>query len=94
MLAVVVFAAAPAFAQGQAPNRRDVVEAVSAADPARFDRFSLQVGDVLLDYSKNRITDETMKLLVRLAEEAVLTQEELDRFNNPDRLPLFITATR
>ncbi len=41
-----------------------------AADPARFERFSLQVGDVLLDYSKNRITEETMALLVRLAEEA------------------------
>ncbi|MBU1394731.1 MAG: glucose-6-phosphate isomerase [Gammaproteobacteria bacterium] len=41
-----------------------------AADPARFERFSLQVGDVLLDYSKNRITEETMGLLVRLAEEA------------------------
>lgn len=29
----------------------------------------------------------------RLAEEAVLTQEELNRFNNPDKLPLFITAS-
>ena len=41
-----------------------------AADPARAERFSLQVGDVLLDYSKNRVTDETMALLMRLAEEA------------------------
>ena len=41
-----------------------------AADPARFERFSLQVGEVLLDYSKNRITDETMRLLMQLAEEA------------------------
>src|SRR5690606_11065512 len=41
-----------------------------AADPGRFERFSLQVGELLLDYSKNRITDETMALLVRLAEEA------------------------
>jgi glucose-6-phosphate isomerase len=41
-----------------------------AADPARFERFSLQVGEILLDYSKNRITDETMNLLVQLAEEA------------------------
>ncbi|MFP5409676.1 MAG: glucose-6-phosphate isomerase [Gammaproteobacteria bacterium] len=40
------------------------------ADPQRFERFSLQVGDLLLDYSKNRIRDETMALLVRLAEEA------------------------
>jgi len=41
-----------------------------AADPARSERFSLQVGGLLLDYSKNRITDETVSLLVRLAEEA------------------------
>ncbi len=41
-----------------------------AADPQRFEHLSLQVGGVLLDYSKNRITEETMKLLVRLAEEA------------------------
>ena len=41
-----------------------------AADPARFEHFSLQVGEVLLDYSKNRITDETMRLLIQLAEEA------------------------
>jgi glucose-6-phosphate isomerase len=41
-----------------------------AADPKRFERFSLEVGDLLLDYSKNRINDETMRLLLRLAEEA------------------------
>jgi glucose-6-phosphate isomerase len=40
------------------------------SDPQRFERFSMQVGDLLLDYSKNRITEETMSLLVRLAEEA------------------------
>src|SRR3569832_1582142 len=39
-----------------------------ATVPARFERFSLQVGVLLLDYSKYRITDETMGLLVRLAE--------------------------
>jgi glucose-6-phosphate isomerase len=39
------------------------------ADPGRFDRYSLRLGDVLLDYSKNRITDETMGLLFDLARE-------------------------
>ena len=29
----------------------------------------------------------------RLAEEVILTQEELNRFNNPNKLPLFITAS-
>ncbi|WP_124950807.1 glucose-6-phosphate isomerase [Sulfuriferula thiophila] len=44
-----------------------------AEDPQRFERFSLQVGDLFLDYSKNRINSETMALLVKLAEEADIT---------------------
>ncbi len=38
-----------------------------AADPQRFERLSLRLGDLLLDYSKNRVTEETMRLLVALA---------------------------
>lgn len=41
-------------------------------DPARFDKFSLRIKDLLFDYSKNRINDETIKLLVALAEQAGL----------------------
>jgi glucose-6-phosphate isomerase len=41
-----------------------------AADPGRFSRYSLRLDDLLLDYSKNRITDETMRLLLALAEQA------------------------
>jgi glucose-6-phosphate isomerase len=40
-----------------------------AADPQRFERFSLRFQDILADFSKNRITPETMKLLLSLAEE-------------------------
>jgi len=40
-----------------------------AADPARFERFSLRLGDFLLDYSKHRVTDETMSLLLDLADQ-------------------------
>ena len=39
-------------------------------DGTRFQQFSLQVGDLLLDYSKNRITAETMQLLTALAADA------------------------
>jgi glucose-6-phosphate isomerase len=39
-------------------------------DPERFERFSLSLGDMLLDYSKNRITPETVTLLGNLAREA------------------------
>ena len=38
-----------------------------SADPARFEKFSLQFNDILLDYSKNRITEETLALLLQLA---------------------------
>jgi glucose-6-phosphate isomerase len=41
-----------------------------AADAGRFDRFSLELGDALVDYSKNRVTEETMKLLFDLARQA------------------------
>ena len=43
-----------------------------AADPHRFDRFSLRFDDILFDYSKNRITEETMALLFDLARQAGL----------------------
>ncbi|MEL7194371.1 MAG: glucose-6-phosphate isomerase [Bacteroidota bacterium] len=39
-----------------------------AQDPARFQRFSLQFEDILLDYSKNRITADTLQALQELAE--------------------------
>lgn len=40
-----------------------------AADPERFEKFSIRFGDLLVDYSKNRITEETLRLLFDLAEE-------------------------
>ncbi|WP_299871524.1 glucose-6-phosphate isomerase [uncultured Cocleimonas sp.] len=39
-------------------------------DPERFKKYSIQFNDMLLDYSKNRVTDVTMKLLFSLAEQA------------------------
>jgi glucose-6-phosphate isomerase len=41
-----------------------------ASEPQRFERFSLEVGDLLVDYSKNRVTGETMRLLLDLARQA------------------------
>lgn len=43
-----------------------------SSDPERFRRFSLTLGDLLFDYSKNMITEETVDLLVQLAEQAQL----------------------
>ncbi|HXL04618.1 MAG: glucose-6-phosphate isomerase [Firmicutes bacterium] len=44
------------------------------SDPMRFRKFSVRFGDLLFDYSKNRITEETMSLLLDLADEAGLPE--------------------
>src|SRR5271163_3587283 len=45
-----------------------------AEDPARGERFTAEAAGIFLDYSKNRVTDETIKLLLQLAEESGLRQ--------------------
>ncbi|UCE51742.1 MAG: glucose-6-phosphate isomerase [Desulfobacterales bacterium] len=42
-------------------------------DPQRFNRFSIRFNDILLDYSKNRMTEETLHLLIELTDEVGLT---------------------
>jgi glucose-6-phosphate isomerase len=46
-----------------------------ASDPERFEKFSLRLGDMLFDYSKNRITEETVALLLDLARQANLVEK-------------------
>src|SRR5205814_4688143 len=41
-------------------------------DPKRGERMTVEAVGLYLDYSKNRVTDETLKLLVRLADESGL----------------------
>jgi glucose-6-phosphate isomerase len=48
-----------------------------AEDPQRGERFTVETGGIFLDYSKNRITDETLKLLIQLANESGL-RERID----------------
>ncbi len=50
-------------------------------NPRRFDEFSLRFDDILLDYSKNRITAQTMQLLRDLARQANLAQWTARMFN-------------
>lgn len=45
-----------------------------AKDKTRFDNFSTQFEEILLDYSKNRITQETLDLLIDLAKETHLAE--------------------
>jgi glucose-6-phosphate isomerase len=52
---------------------RDVhLRTLFAEDPDRGARLTVEAAGVFLDYSKNRITDETLKLLLQLAEECDL----------------------
>ena len=44
------------------------LRAIFADDPGRFARFSLALDDLLVDYSKQRVTAETMRLLLELAQ--------------------------
>jgi glucose-6-phosphate isomerase len=43
-----------------------------AEDPARGERLTAEAAGLYLDYSKNRITDQTLRLLLQLAEESGL----------------------
>ena len=45
-----------------------------AEDPQRGERLTLEAIGLFLDYSKNRVTDETLKLLLQLAEESHLRE--------------------
>lgn len=56
-----------------------------AKDPARFTKFSALFNDILVDYSKNRITGETIQLLLALAEEAAL-RDAMEKMFTGDKI--------
>jgi len=53
--------------------RRDLRD-LFAEDPVRGETMVAEAGDLVLDYSKNRLTHETITLLVALAERAGLRE--------------------
>ncbi len=54
-------------------------------EPDRFSVFSLRLKDILLDYSKNIINRQTMRLLFELAKEVKL-KDEIDAMFNADKI--------
>lgn len=54
-------------------------------DPERFSKFSIRHEDILVDYSKNIITDETMDLLFQLAREVKL-KDAVEKMFSGDRI--------
>ncbi|MBK7203759.1 glucose-6-phosphate isomerase [Candidatus Amarolinea dominans] len=70
-----------------------------AQDPQRCERFSLRLGDILLDYSKNRITEKTMALLLDLARQAGLQAKieamfSGEKYNNTEKRAVLHIALR
>ncbi len=69
------------------------------SDKERFNKFSIIFGDILFDYSKNIITEETISLLVKLAEEAKLNDaiEKMfsgDKINETEKRAVLHVALR
>jgi glucose-6-phosphate isomerase len=69
------------------------------SDPQRFEKFSINNGEILFDYSKNRIDDETMALLLQLAreckvKEAIASMFSGDPINETENRAVLHTALR
>ena len=74
---IAPLAARPAWkslAAHAAAMKSTTLRELFAADPARGTRLNAEACGLFLDYSKNRVTDETLKLLVVLAEQSGLKQ--------------------
>jgi glucose-6-phosphate isomerase len=56
-----------------------------ADDPKRGERLTAEAAGIYLDYSKNRVTDDTLRLLVRLADECGL-RERIDGMFRGDKI--------
>ncbi len=68
-------------------------------DPNRFENFSLHINDLLFDFSKNRITKETLNLLIDLANHTNLKDQieamfRGDKINTTENRPALHTALR
>lgn len=79
-------------------NRRHMRD-LFAADPDRFRKFSLRLGDILFDYSKNIINQKTLQLLLQLAEDCQVKEAIHDMFagikiNETEQRSVLHTALR
>lgn len=68
-------------------------------DAKRFEKFSIEFNDILVDYSKNRINEETLQLLLQLANErnlktAIEAMFSGEKINNTEKRAVLHTALR
>lgn len=54
---------------------KTTIKDLFGSDAERADRFSMQVEDLYIDYSKNRLTSDTLSLLINLAREVDIEQK-------------------
>ncbi|ATP32753.1 glucose-6-phosphate isomerase [Chromobacterium violaceum] len=71
--------------QHQRATRHMHMRELFELDPQRFQRFSLELDGLLLDYSKNRVTERTLELLFDLARKADL-RGWMDRMRSGERI--------
>ncbi len=88
-----------ALAEHHASVRDTHLRELFAADPTRGETMTCEAGDLYLDWSKNRLTAETLRLLVALAERAGLRQRIEAMFsgaqlNVTERRPVLHVALR
>lgn len=83
------------FLEMQATTLRELFE----SDPDRFNKYHLQLNDILVDFSKNHINNDTIKFLTKLADECELREaiEAMflgERINVTEKRPVLHIALR
>ncbi|QFU02712.1 Glucose-6-phosphate isomerase [Halomonas sp. THAF5a] len=80
-------------------TRDDRIRDYFTANPQRFEKMSLRVGGLFLDYSKHQISDEVLDKLIELADHSALVQRRAQMFsgdiiNVTEDRPVLHTALR
>ncbi|WP_299203722.1 glucose-6-phosphate isomerase [uncultured Amphritea sp.] len=80
-------------------TQNDRISEYFSDDAGRFDKMSLRLGGLFLDYSKNRLSGEIFKTLLKLAEHSPLRQRQAQMFsgdiiNVTEKRPVLHTALR
>ena len=83
------------FLEMQATTLRELF----ASDPERFNSYHLQMNDILVDFSKTHVNDDTLKLLMKLADEcelgdAIAAMFAGEAINQTEKRPVLHVALR
>ena len=62
------------------PDNTVTIQSLFDKDKTRAEKYTLQVGELLLDFSKNLVTDDVWQQLLQLAEQSPLTSHRASMF--------------